>query len=150
MALQRAMNMLLYKALSAPSFDHYWKKLIGISYYENKAIDPVITMHFSPLQALLEEHNSFKEKAKETRERVKLLLQLADTLMEKGHAHAPSIKSWVEEVDDTYKDFSTRMDKYRVKLEAHLGISSASDQLSLDRTSVSSVDSGNATASTSR
>ena len=35
-------------------------------------------------QKLLEEHNSFKEKAKETREKVKLLLQLADTLMEKG------------------------------------------------------------------
>ena len=87
---------------------------------------------------------SFKEKAKETREKVKLLLQLADTLMEKGHAHAPSIKSWVEEVDDTYKHFSTRMDKYRSKLETHLGIKSntVQDQLSLDRASVSSVDSG--------
>ena len=73
-----------------------------------------------------------------------------DLFFIKGHAHAGSIKSWVEEVDDTYKDFSTRMDKYRAKLEAHLGISSASDQLSLDRTSVSSVDSGNVTASTSR
>merc|ERR1712083_794603 len=100
-------------------------------------------------QALLEEHNSFKEKAKETREKVKLLLQLADTLMEKGHAHAMQIKTWVEEVDDTYKDFSTRMDKYRAKLEAHLGIERGQlrdDQLSLDRTSVSSVDSGHATA----
>jgi triple functional domain protein len=98
-------------------------------------------------QALLEEHNSFKEKAKETREKVKLLLQLADTLMEKGHAHAPSIKSWVDEVDDTYKDFSTRMDQYRHKLEAHLGIQSVSqDQLTLDRNSVSSVDSGNASS----
>jgi hypothetical protein len=35
-------------------------------------------------QSLLEEHNSFKEKAKETREKVKLLLVLADTLMEKA------------------------------------------------------------------
>ena len=88
-------------------------------------------------------------KAKETREKVKLLLQLADTLMEKGHAHAMQIKTWVEEVDDTYKDFSTRMDKYRAKLEAHLGIERGQlrdDQLSLDRTSVSSVDSGHATA----
>ena len=50
-------------------------------------------------QLLLEEHNSFKEKAKETREKVKLLLVLADTLMEKGHAHAMQIKSWVEEVN---------------------------------------------------
>ena len=46
-----------------------------------------------------------QEKAKETREKVKLLLQLADTLVDKGHAHAPSIKKWVEDVDATYKDF---------------------------------------------
>ena len=101
-------------------------------------------------QKLLEEHNSFKEKAKETREKVKLLLQLADTLMEKGHAHAPSIKSWVEEVDETYKDFSTRMDKYRSLLEAHLGIPSVQDPLSLDNTSITSkdsLDSGHVTAS---
>ena len=63
------------------------------------------------------EHNSFKEKARETREKVKLLLQLADTLVEKGHAHAPNIKQWVEEVDETYKNFSTRMDKYREKVD---------------------------------
>ena len=102
-------------------------------------------------QKLLEEHNSFKEKAKETREKVKLLLQLADTLMEKGHAHAPSIKSWVEEVDETYKDFSTRMDRYRNKLEAHLGIPSIHhDPLSLDNTSITSkdsLDSGHVTGS---
>ena len=59
-------------------------------------------------QLLLEEHNSFKEKAKETREKVKLLLVLADTLMEKGHAHAMQIKSWVEEVNfsDFFRFFS--------------------------------------------
>ena len=68
-------------------------------------------------QQLLLEHNSFKEKARETREKVKLLLQLADTLVEKGHAHAPNIKLWVEEVDETYKNFSTRMDKYREKVD---------------------------------
>jgi len=98
-------------------------------------------------QKLLEEHNSFKEKAKETREKVKLLLQLADTLMEKGHAHAPSIKSWVEEVDETYKDFSTRMDKYRHKLEGHLGIPSIQDPLSLDNASITSTDSGHVSTS---
>ena len=69
-------------------------------------------------EQLLVEHNSFKEKARETREKVKLLLQLADTLVEKGHAHAPNIKQWVEEVDETYKNFSTRMDKYRQKVSS--------------------------------
>merc|ERR1711981_188833 len=86
-------------------------------------------------QALLKEHTSFKEKAKETRERVKLLLQLADTLVETGHAHAPSIKTWVEEVDVTYKDFSTRMDKYRAQLEHTLGIPGSDRSLAFTPTS---------------
>ncbi len=71
-----------------------------------------------------------KEKAKETREKVKLLLQLADTLVDKGHAHAPSIKQWVEEVDATYKDFSARMDQYRHRLEASMGGRLESERLS--------------------
>ena len=62
----------------------------------------------------------------ETREKVKLLLQLADSLVEKGHAHAASIKSWVAAVDKRYKDFSSRMEKYRVKLETTLGLSQSS------------------------
>ena len=53
---------------------------------------------------------------------MKLLLQLADSLVEKGHAHATSIKSWVASVDKRYKDFSSRMEKYRVKLESTLGL----------------------------
>ena len=77
----------------------------------------------------------FQEKAKDTREKMKLLLQLADTLVDKGHAHAPSIKQWVEDVDITYKDFSTRMDHYRAKLEAQLGIQKSSQDLALDRNS---------------
>lgn len=58
---------------------------------------------------------------KETKEKVKLLIQLADNLVEKGHAHASSIKSWVAAVDKRYKDFSSRMEKYRAKLEQQLG-----------------------------
>lgn len=79
-------------------------------------------------ESLLAEHNSFKEKAKETREKVKLLLQLADTLVEKGHAHAPAIRTWVQDVDATYKDFSTRMDQYRLKLEETLGIQGSEEE----------------------
>lgn len=46
-----------------------------------------------------------------------MLIQLADNLVEKGHAHANAIKQWVAAVDNTYKHFSSRMDKYRyVKL----------------------------------
>ena len=37
-----------------------------------------------------------------------------------GHAHAPNIKQWVDEVDDTYKNFSTRMDQYRSKVDNNM------------------------------
>ncbi|EAA11276.4 AGAP006107-PA [Anopheles gambiae str. PEST] len=73
-------------------------------------------------ELLLREHNEFKSTAKETRERVKLLIQLADTLVEKGHAHASSIKQWVATVDYRYKDFSQRMEIYRSNLEKSLGL----------------------------
>lgn len=65
----------------------------------------------------------------ETREKVKLLIQLADSLVEKGHAHASSIKHWVAAVDNRYKDFSARMDKYRIRLEQRLGIQQEVSQL---------------------
>ncbi|XP_038072684.1 kalirin-like [Patiria miniata] len=85
-------------------------------------------------QALLKEHNEFKGTAKDTREKVKLLLQLANSLVEKGHLHASSIKSWVSAVDNRYRDFSLRMDKYRAQLEGRLGLSHEDDakDLSID------------------
>jgi triple functional domain protein len=53
---------------------------------------------------------------------VKLLIQLADSLVEKNHFHAADIQRWVCAVDERYKDFSCRMDKYRAELEGALGI----------------------------
>ncbi|XP_076313108.1 LOW QUALITY PROTEIN: triple functional domain protein-like [Tachypleus tridentatus] len=86
-------------------------------------------------EALLTEHNEFKGNAKETREKVRLLLQLADSLVERGHAHASAIRAWVSAVDNRYKDFSDRMDKYRAQLEQKLGLKTEGESrdLSLDR-----------------
>ncbi|XP_046675322.1 triple functional domain protein isoform X5 [Homalodisca vitripennis] len=95
-------------------------------------------------ESLLAEHNEFKATAKETRERVKLLIQLADGLVEKGHAHAAAIKQWVAAVDNRYKDFSSRMDKYRSQLEGTLGIQAEAEtrqELSIDRNSDPSLES---------
>ncbi|XP_015585806.1 triple functional domain protein isoform X4 [Cephus cinctus] len=88
-------------------------------------------------EQLLQEHNEFKGAAKETRERVKLLIQLADNLVEKGHAHAAAIKQSVAEVDQRYKDFSMRMDCYKTQIEGDLGIQSddGHKDLSIDRNS---------------
>ncbi|XP_072536295.1 triple functional domain protein isoform X2 [Salminus brasiliensis] len=83
-------------------------------------------------QELLKEHEEFQITAKQTKERVKLLIQLADGFCEKGHAHASEIKKWVTSVDKRYRDFSLRMDKYRSCLEKALGISSDSNKVSKD------------------
>lgn len=64
----------------------------------------------------------------QTKERVKLLIQLAEGFCDKGHAHAVEIKKWVTAVDKRYRDFSLRMDKYRTSLEKALGISSDSNK----------------------
>ena len=64
----------------------------------------------------------------QTKERVKLLIQLADGFCEKGHSHASEIKKWVTAVDKRYRDFSLRMDKYRCSLEKALGISPDSNK----------------------
>ncbi|XP_022663645.1 triple functional domain protein-like isoform X3 [Varroa destructor] len=73
------------------------------------------------IEKLLEEHNEFTGNARETREKVRILLQLADNLVERGHPHASSIKDWVNAVDHRYKDFSTRMANYKENLENKLG-----------------------------
>ncbi|XP_047358806.1 kalirin isoform X2 [Vespa velutina] len=88
-------------------------------------------------EQLLQEHNEFKGAAKETRERVKLLIQLADNLVEKGHAHAAVIKQSVAEVDQRYKDFSMRMNCYKTQIEDDLGIQSddGHKDLAIDRNS---------------
>uniref|UniRef100_A0A672ZBR8 non-specific serine/threonine protein kinase n=1 Tax=Sphaeramia orbicularis TaxID=375764 RepID=A0A672ZBR8_9TELE len=79
-------------------------------------------------QELLKEHEEFHITAKQTKERVKLLIQLAEGFCEKGHSHAGEIKKWVTAVDKRYRDFSLRMDKYRCSLEKALGISSDSNK----------------------
>ncbi|KRK00715.1 triple functional domain protein isoform X1 [Drosophila yakuba] len=93
-------------------------------------------------EGLLKEHNEFRSTAKETRERVKLLIQLADSLVEKGHAHASDIKQWVASVDQRYKDFSNRMDSYCEQLEKSLGMSQQQLLLGSDGNSSISSSSG--------
>lgn len=90
-------------------------------------------------EQLLHDHNEFKGAAKETRDRVKLLIQLADNLVEKGHAHAVAIKQSVAEVDQRYKDFSMRMDFYKTQIEDDLGITQSDESVSLSTNNKDSI-----------
>ncbi|XP_031413764.1 kalirin isoform X2 [Clupea harengus] len=98
-----------------------------------------LSTHTSPgdnverTQALLKEYDEFRVTARQTKDKVKLLIQLADSLVEKGHAHVTELKKWVSTVDKRYRDFSLRMGKYRCSLEGPLGISSEGNKdLELD------------------
>jgi len=69
----------------------------------------------------------------QTKEKVKLLIQLADSFVEKGHIHATEIRKWVTTVDKHYRDFSLRMGKYRYSLEKALGVNTEDNKdLELD------------------
>ncbi|XP_054471827.1 kalirin [Anoplopoma fimbria] len=84
-------------------------------------------------QQLLNDYRHFRLTAKQTKEKVKLLIQLADNLVEKGHAHVTELKRWVSTVDRRYRDFSLRMSKYQESLERSLGVSSEDNKdLELD------------------
>ncbi|XP_028291403.1 kalirin isoform X2 [Gouania willdenowi] len=74
-------------------------------------------------QQLLSDHQHFKLTAKQTKEKVKLLIQLADGLVEKDHVHVSELKRWVSTVDRRYRDFSLRMARYQEGLERSLGVS---------------------------
>uniref|UniRef100_A0A8C9VP69 non-specific serine/threonine protein kinase n=1 Tax=Scleropages formosus TaxID=113540 RepID=A0A8C9VP69_SCLFO len=98
-----------------------------------------LSTHTSPgetseqTQELLKEYEEFRVSAKQTKEKVKLLIQLADSFVEKGHVHVTELKKWVTSVDKRYRDFSLRMGKYRSTLEKSLGISSEDNKdLELD------------------
>jgi hypothetical protein len=86
-------SKICYTIVLVNGYCDYVKAVVEVFSFEN---------YFSPPLVL-----------QETRERVKLLIQLADSLVEKGHAHASAIKHWVAAVDNRYKGFSSRMDKYR-------------------------------------
>ena len=66
--------------------------------------------------------------SQQTKEKVKLLIQLADNFVEKGHVHVTELKKWVSTVDKRYRDFSLRMGQYRCCLNNALGISSEVSQ----------------------
>uniref|UniRef100_A0A671T9X1 Kalirin-like n=1 Tax=Sinocyclocheilus anshuiensis TaxID=1608454 RepID=A0A671T9X1_9TELE len=98
-----------------------------------------LSTHTSPgdtsgkTQELLKEYENFRVSAKQTQEKVKLLIQLAGSLVEKGHLHVTELKRWVSTVDRRYRDFSMRMGQYRCSLDRALGVCSEDNKdLELD------------------
>lgn len=56
-----------------------------------------------------------------TQEKVHLLIQLAESMLAKGHAHRTELRRCVSAVDKRYREFTVRMGQYRHLLETELG-----------------------------
>uniref|UniRef100_H3CM71 Uncharacterized protein n=1 Tax=Tetraodon nigroviridis TaxID=99883 RepID=H3CM71_TETNG len=89
--------------------------------------DHYLSTHTSPgatvaeTQELLNQHREFCVSAKNTQEKVHLLIQLAESMLAKGHAHRAELRRCVSAVDKRYREFTVRMGQYRHLLEAELG-----------------------------
>ncbi|XP_053725094.1 kalirin-like isoform X1 [Synchiropus splendidus] len=89
--------------------------------------DHYLATHTSPgstmaeTQELLKQHREFCVSAKNTQEKVHLLIQLAESMLAKGHAHRTELRRCVSTVDKRYRDFTARMGQYRNLLEAAMG-----------------------------
>ncbi|XP_035533297.1 LOW QUALITY PROTEIN: kalirin-like [Morone saxatilis] len=89
--------------------------------------DHYLATHTSPgatvaeTQELLNQHREFCVSAKHTQEKVHLLIQLAESMLAKGHGHRTELRRCVSTVDKRYRDFTVRMGQYRHLLETALG-----------------------------
>ncbi|XP_056157511.1 kalirin RhoGEF kinase b, partial [Lampris incognitus] len=89
--------------------------------------DHYLSTHTSPgatvaeTQELLMQHREFCVSAKHTQEKVHLLIQLAESMLAKGHSHRAELRRCVSSVDKRYRDFTMRMGQYRHLLETALG-----------------------------
>lgn len=64
----------------------------------------------------------FRVQVKETKEKVRLLIQLSENLIERGHVHSQAITSWCALVEGSFKDYTRKLDAYRHALEEKLEI----------------------------
>lgn len=56
---------------------------------------------------------------------MRLLIQLSENLIERGHVHSSAIKSWCALVEGSFKDYIRKLDAYRYGLEERLGLRGA-------------------------
>ncbi|KAH9522943.1 hypothetical protein DERF_006497 [Dermatophagoides farinae] len=68
------------------------------------------------LESLCIEFNNFNHYLGECREKVSLLSQLSQNLIQKRHTHEVAIKKWVQFVEQSYKDFYKQLDLFKQRL----------------------------------
>ncbi|XP_062303477.1 LOW QUALITY PROTEIN: kalirin RhoGEF kinase b [Osmerus eperlanus] len=114
--LDQCQQYLLFQSHAQQALD--WLQQTGEHY---------LSTHTSPgatgaeTQELLAQHREFCVSAKNTQEKVHLLIQLAESMLGKGHSHRTELRRCVAAVDKRYREFSLRMGQHRNALETALG-----------------------------
>lgn len=93
-----------------------WINETGFPFIESKKVLFKENCSQEQLDQLAKEFNNFNLYLNECKEKVLLLGQLADNLIEKGHSHELAIKKWVSHVNQSYRDFSKQLDNYKISL----------------------------------
>ena len=74
------------------------------------------------LEDMYKNMGEFRNEVTKTKEKVKLLLQLSDNLIEKGHVHSASIKFWCNLVKSSFREYVRKLDQYQLFIEEMLGL----------------------------
>lgn len=119
-----------------------WIREVGDDWLQTRSSGATVNMTKEEAADAYKSLNDFRLQVKETKEKVRLLLQLSENLMEKGHSHSSAIKHWCTMVESSFRDYVQKLDAYRYLLEEKLGIRSpVADSVAGDRSSDSSLDS---------
>ncbi|TNM94092.1 hypothetical protein fugu_002268 [Takifugu bimaculatus] len=114
--LDQCQQYLMFQSHAQQALD--WLQQSG-EHYLSTHTSPGATV--AETQELLNQHREFCVSAKHTQEKVHLLIQLAESMLAKGHAHRVELRRCVSTVDKRYREFTVRMGQYRHQLETELG-----------------------------
>jgi len=99
-----------------------WIKETGEVWLQRQQVKPLAALCKEELGEAYKYLSEFRVQVKETREKVRLLIQLSENLIDRGHIHCHAIKYWCNQVDQIFNNFLKSFDTYRNELEDHLGI----------------------------
>ncbi|RWS15944.1 triple functional domain protein-like protein [Dinothrombium tinctorium] len=121
-----------------------WIKEKGEEWLNKRLSRNIDNCSHEEIDELYKTLNEFRLQVKETKEKVKLLIQLSENLIERRHIHSNAIRFWCNCVEKNFKEFSKKLDNYRHQIEEKLGIrlvTPSNETPSGDRNSDSSLES---------
>jgi triple functional domain protein len=76
------------------------------------------------LQQIYECLQAFSIQVRETKEKVRLLVQLSENLIDRKHVHSDAIRFWCSKVEQRFVEFSKKFERFEMRLQRTLGITS--------------------------